>query len=229
MALKLFELLGADDRRFSPYCWRVRMALAHKGLEAEIIPCKFTDKHLFAFSGQDRVPVLQDGNRAIFDSWDIACYLEEAYPDRPTLFGGPIGRAEAKFINAWMPEMQQPMLRIVIKDIYDHTHPDDREYFRATREKRFGAKLEELHARRDSHRDALEKAFAPLRSVLESQPFLCGNAPAYADYIVFGSFQLARSISPYRMVEPGDPLYDWRRRLLNLYDNLARSVPAYSE
>lgn len=81
MALILDELLGADNRRFSPYCWRTRMALAHKGLKAELIPCKFTDKQLFAFSGQDKVPVLKDGDKVVFDSWDIACYLEEAYPE----------------------------------------------------------------------------------------------------------------------------------------------------
>lgn len=32
MSLKLFELVGIDaSRPFSPYCWRARMALAHKG------------------------------------------------------------------------------------------------------------------------------------------------------------------------------------------------------
>ena len=35
--ITLWDLAGAeDDRRFSPYCWRVKMALAHKGLEFEI-------------------------------------------------------------------------------------------------------------------------------------------------------------------------------------------------
>jgi hypothetical protein len=35
MALKLFELVGADEARpFSPFCWRTRMALAHKVLSA---------------------------------------------------------------------------------------------------------------------------------------------------------------------------------------------------
>jgi glutathione S-transferase len=38
MALKLFELVGTDaERPFSPFCWRTRMALAHKGLGAESI------------------------------------------------------------------------------------------------------------------------------------------------------------------------------------------------
>src|SRR6185437_13134820 len=43
MSLKLFELVGADaSRPFSPFCWRTRMALAHKGLSAETIPWCFT-------------------------------------------------------------------------------------------------------------------------------------------------------------------------------------------
>jgi hypothetical protein len=49
MALKLFELVGTDSTRpFSPFCWRTRMALAHKGLSAESIPWCFTEKHAIA-------------------------------------------------------------------------------------------------------------------------------------------------------------------------------------
>src|SRR3546814_19583617 len=62
MTRTLYELVGAEDRRFSPYCWRIRMALAHKGLHAELEPCRFTEKHKLAFSGQklvDRKSVLQ--------------------------------------------------------------------------------------------------------------------------------------------------------------------------
>ncbi len=229
MARKLYELLGADDRRFSPYCWRARMALAHKGLEAEIIPCKFTDKALFAFSGQDRVPVLQDGETSVSDSWDIACYLEDAYAERPSLFGGEVGRGEARFLNEWIPTLSRPLLMSMLKDIYDHSHPDDKEYFRTTREARFGATLEEIDARRDSHRDAIEAGLATLRAVLKHQPYLCGPSPAYGDYIVFGTFQWARSIGSRRLLEVGDVLYDWRARMLDLHDGLGRSVNAYPE
>ena len=45
MAIKLYDLAAAeDDRRFSPYCWRVKMALKHKGLDFETIPWRFTEK-----------------------------------------------------------------------------------------------------------------------------------------------------------------------------------------
>ena len=43
--IKLYDLAGADpDLRFSPYCWRVKMAIAHKGLPCETIPWRFLDK-----------------------------------------------------------------------------------------------------------------------------------------------------------------------------------------
>ena len=229
MALKLFELLGGNDRRFSPYCWRICMALAHKGLEADIVPCKFTDKHLFAFSGGQTVPVLQDGDKAVTDSWDIACYLAETYPDRPSLFSGLIGRGQARFISEWVPVWSRPMFMTVVKDVFDHIHQDDNAYFRESREKRFGKTLEELHAERDKHYPAIKAGLEPLRAVLQVQPYICGDAPAYGDYIVFGSFQMARSMSPYKVLEKGDIIYDWRKRMLDLYDGLGRSTTAYPE
>ena len=52
MPLKLYELVGTDPSRpFSPFCWRTRMALAHKGLSAETIPWCFTDKAAIAPHG----------------------------------------------------------------------------------------------------------------------------------------------------------------------------------
>ena len=89
MPLKLFELVGTDNARpFSPFCWRTRMALAHKGLSAESIPWCFTEKHAIAPHQSEKVPVLLDGETSVVDSWVIANYLEDSYPDRPSLFGG---------------------------------------------------------------------------------------------------------------------------------------------
>jgi hypothetical protein len=60
--MKLYDLAGAeDDLRFSPNCWRIKMALEHKGLAAEPIPWRFVEKDQIAFSGQKAVPVLVDG------------------------------------------------------------------------------------------------------------------------------------------------------------------------
>jgi glutathione S-transferase len=102
MAIIMYDLAGADPAlRFSPYCWRTRMALAHKGLAVETIPWRFTDTTASAFSGQGRVPVICDDDRVVSDSWAIAEYLEANYPGRPSPFGGDAGQAHVRFINAW--------------------------------------------------------------------------------------------------------------------------------
>ena len=228
MTIELYELTGIDDRRFSPYCWRIRMALAHKGLEAKIIPCRFTEKDKIAFSGGRTVPALRDGGVELTESWTIACYLEDTYGDRPSLFGCDVGRAQARFINHWVDStLHATMIRPVVLDIHDHLDPVDQAYFRETREKRLGGTLEEIQGQRDQIRPALNRSFRPLNALLKEQDFICGDAPAHGDYIVFGAFQWARSISPYAMVAPDDPIHPWRERMLNLYDGLARSITAY--
>ena len=71
MTIIMHDLAGADpDLRFSPYCWRSRYALAHKGLPVETIPWRFTDTNAIAFSGQGRVPVIKDGDKVVAE-WRI--------------------------------------------------------------------------------------------------------------------------------------------------------------
>ena len=79
------------------------MALAHKGLEtsAKVEHVRFGEKDKLDFSGQKLVPVLKDADTVIYDSWDIACHLEDRYRDSPSLFGGDAGRGAALFITDW--------------------------------------------------------------------------------------------------------------------------------
>jgi len=100
MSITLYDLAGADEhRRFSPYCWRTKMALAHKGLGFTTVPWRYADKAVIAAFGSDRVPVIVDNGRPVKDSWTIANYLEDTYPDQPSLFGGNGGRAAARFVR----------------------------------------------------------------------------------------------------------------------------------
>src|SRR6185312_7192161 len=164
---------GADPAlRFSPYCWRTRFALAHKGLAVETIPWRFTDRDAIAFSGQYRVPVLQDDGRTVFDSWSIAEYLEETCP-APTLFGGTVGRAHARFVNAWADAvLVGGIAKLIIRDLLDIVDPQDRAYFRASREARFGQTLEEIQAGREERVLAFRDTLTPLRLVLRRQEWL---------------------------------------------------------
>jgi glutathione S-transferase len=229
MARQLFELVGTDDRRFSPYCWRTRMALAHKRLEAARVPVRFTEKELIAFSGGATVPVLVDGPNTVRDSWAIACYLEETYPTAHSLFGGPEGRALARFFNLWTDSVLQPsVFQAIVGDLFALVvDPADKEYFRKTREARLGRTIEEAHALRPEKLAAFKAALAPLRQLLAEQPFVCGAKPGYADYIVFGTFQWARMVSACPLLEGEDAVLAWRARMLDLYGGLGRGVAAF--
>ncbi len=229
MTLTLYERLCADDRRPSPFCWRSRLALAHKGLTPEVCAIKFTEAERIAFSGQGKVPVLVDGDRVVSDSWQIACYLEEAYPEAQSLFGGAGGRELARFLNHWTDSrLQRALSPILAPSMLEIAHPDDRAYYRETREAKYGMPLTELRAERPRHLDALQPVLEPLRLRLGESPYLCGTAPAYGDYLVFAEFQWARCADPEDLLgEPDAAIRDWRGRMLALFNGLARSVPAF--
>jgi glutathione S-transferase len=226
MAIVMYDLAGADPvLRFSPYCWRIRMALAHKGLAVETIPWRFTEKDVVAFSGQGRVPVIRDGDRVVSDSWAIAEYLEDSYPDRPSLFGGAVGRAHARFVNAWADGvMMGGIARLIVRDLLDVVAPRDRAYFRESREARFGTTLEQVQEGRETRVAEFRASLLPVRLVLGKQAWLGGEGPSYADYIVFGSLQWPRCASRFELLAADDPVASWRERMLDLFDGLARNA-----
>ena len=230
MNLQLFELVGTNAARpFSPYCWRTRMALAHKGLSAESLPWRFTEKGAIAPHGSEKVPVLLHDENPVVDSWVIANYLEETFADRPSLFGGEGGRAAMKLINAWGDiAIVGGIFPLIVADIPAHLGSVDADYFRASREARLGRRLEEASADRDRAVIALRRSLEPLRMTLRAQSYLGGAAPNYADYIVFGGFQWARVVSPFKLLAEDDPIYAWREKLLDAFDGLARKSPGFA-
>jgi glutathione S-transferase len=225
MTRLLYDLAGADTNlRFSPYCWRTKLALAHKGLDYETVPWRLTEKDVIAFSGQGFVPVLVDGETTVSDSWAIAVYLEERYPDRPSLFGGPGGLAPTRFVNAWADTVLNPgIARLIIGDILAIVHDKDKTYFRQSREQRFGMPLEQVSADRESRLPTFRQALEPLRAVLKERSYLGWEQPTYADYIVFGGFQWARCASSFELLAPDDPVAAWRARILDRFD-MARNA-----
>jgi glutathione S-transferase len=230
MARHLFELVGTDeDRPFSPYCWRTRMALAHKDLDITSVPWRFTERDAIAQHKSEKVPVLIDGEHTVSDSWAIANYLEDTYPDRPSLFGGEGGRAMGRMLNWWGDTVViAGIFPMIIADIHGHLRPVDQAYFRGSREARFGKTLEEVAADRDARVAGFRKTLDPMRLTLKTQDYLGGAAPNYADYIVFGGFQWARAVSPFQLLAPDDLVYGWREKMLDAFGGMPRSAPGYA-
>lgn len=230
MTIQLYDLVGADPARpFSPHCWKARMALAHKGLPFEAVPVRFPEVATLEGGEGRTVPLIRDGDTVVQDSFAIAEYLDDRYPDRPMLFEGASGRALTRFVESWMQRAIHPYLvSVAVLDIHALQDEAGQAWFRARREALFGKPLEEVQSGRTPEAaGAFDRTLEPLRVTLKRQPFLGGETPRFADYVVFGGFQWARVASRYRvMPEAGDPIRDWFERCLDLHHGLGRRTPA---
>src|SRR4051794_9417794 len=97
-----------------------------------------------------------------------------------------------------------------------------------TRENRVGKEPEPVSPDRDTRVVALRQSLEPMRVMLGAQPFFAGDAPNYADYIVFGCFQWARWISEFQLLTADVPVAAWRARLLGAFEDLGRVAPGYA-
>ena len=228
MSITLYELVGSDPSRpFSPHCWKIAWALAHKGLDFERVAVPFTAIPGLEGGAVKTVPTIRDGELLITDSFAIALYLDEAYPARPSLFGGEGGRAMARFVERWTNLTVHAYVgQAVLMDIHGCLDAEDQAYFRQSRETRYGRRLEDVPVARDERLTAFRASLEPLRATLAVQPWLGGDDPLFCDYIVAGAFQWARVVSPYPLLENADPVAEWFARCLGLYGGLGRQAAA---
>ena len=217
--LRLYELVMDNGRSSSPFVWRIRYALAHKGLSVDLVPVGFTEIPSL-FAGRFKtLPVLGHGDRLIGDSWDIAQYLDAAFPETPALFSSPADFAALRLCDEWLAyTVMRKLFATYALDIHDAARPADRAYFRQSREQRLkGRTLEEFVADRVAQLPAARAALTPLRTQLAHFPFLGGSGPSYADYIALGAFQWVASISTLPLLAADDPLRAWLDRGFDLY------------
>ena len=227
MTIVLYDLAGLDDRRFSPWCWPTRMALAHKGADFEARATTFSD--IAGIPGGDKktLPTITHKDEVVVDSLVIAQYLEHELPG-PSLFGGQGGVSGSRFMHNWVGTTVIPgVVKLVLLDIFNHLQPQDHAYFRTSREERFGQSLEAVQAGREDRVQAFGDSLMPARLILKKQPFLGGDRPMYLDYQLFGPLQWARVISDFELLQADDAVLDWFSRCLDLHDAEGRKVPGY--
>jgi glutathione S-transferase len=223
--ITLYDLAFDRDLRPSPFCWRTKLALKHKGLTWRDEPCGFTDKQKIAFAGSQTYPVIHDGTTVVKDSWAIAQHLEAAYPDKPLM----PDKSYARFVNGWADTaVNAAIFPIVVGDLVDRVRPQDKGYMFESRGKRLGTTdFAGYQAKaREKGVAAFRAALEPARRVLREQTFLSGDVPAYPDYILLGSLLWSRTVSPLELLDKDDMVHAWRERMLDLFDGMARKAPA---
>jgi glutathione S-transferase len=229
MPRRLYSLACAErTRHFSPHVWKIILALRHKGLDFELVPLSFGDIPRIEDGSFTSVPVLNDNGHLEGDSFRIAVYLDEAYPEAPSLFGGAGGIAMARFFEAYCHTvLHPPVSTAAVRNMHAMMSPADQAHFTAVRQKRFGKSIEEIYAGRDAAMADFEARLAPLNHVLGEQPWFGGASPLFCDHVVFGAFQWARVCLETPVLPQGSRVADWFERCLDLYDGAGRSaVPA---
>jgi len=98
-----------DDGR-CPYCARVRIALAEKGIEYETVEVDLDDRPAWIYEKNPlgRVPVLEEDTFVLAESAVIDEYLDERYPE-PTLWpADPAARALGRMLVFRFDELSRP-------------------------------------------------------------------------------------------------------------------------
>lgn len=222
MSIKIYDLCGADENiRFSPTCWRTKLSLAHKGIDFETVAVPFTKIPQTVKGDVKTLPTIVDGGTEVTDSFDIAVYLDEKYPDAPALFGGENDIAVARFVKAWANTTLAPLIvGLILVDIHDVLAEPDQKYFRESREAFFKCKLEEVQEGRDDRIEAFREALEPLRVMLKEQPFIGGESALFADYIVFGTLKWLSTIAPFDVFAADDSVKAWFDRIDATYSGV---------
>lgn len=88
----------------SPFCRKVRLTLAEKGIEVDLIETRPWDKpaDVVRLNPASETPVFVEADGgAVVDSMAICEYLEEVYPQRPLLPEAVFERAETRRLIGW--------------------------------------------------------------------------------------------------------------------------------
>jgi glutathione S-transferase len=144
-------VLTLYDADRCPYCARVRIVLAEKGVEYEPVYVDLDDRPAWIYDKNPlgRVPVLEDDAFVLPESVVIMEYLEERYPEPPLWPADPAERAAGRLLVERFDRLSSPYYALQRGD--------------------------------ESARPRLDERLAELDALLEERPFLTGREFGLAD------------------------------------------------
>lgn len=221
--ITLYDLQVASGATISPFVWATKYAVAHKGFEMEIVPGGFTGILERTGGKTERLPAIVDDGEWVLDSWLIAEYLDEKYPDRQTLIGDPSVKVCAQFIEGWLWQTAVgPWMRCYVKSYRDRSLEVDHEYVTESRARMMGGKLEDIVTGREDRLPKISADLEPLRNTLRDNKWFGGESPNYVDFRLLACFLWLASVADTPALAKDDPLRDWIDRGFDLYGGLGR-------
>lgn len=185
-----------------PFNERSRFVLGYKNLPFETVWVEYPDiapkfKEIGASplklqDGSERytVPVLSDPNTGalITDSWVIAEYLDETYPEKPIFPNGTKGLIMA--FEPTLRALEGASFRFSLFRSSQILNERSREYFIATRQVTLGDKVDEWSPEgptREAHWEIIEKSFYGSAKAWYDKvegPWVMGDTFSYADILL---------------------------------------------
>jgi glutathione S-transferase len=221
--ITLYDLQLSTGATISPFVWATKYAIAHKGLELDIVPGGFTGIMDRTGGKTERLPAIVDDGEWVLDSWLIAEHLDRKYPDRPVLIGDPGVKPLTQLVETWLWQQAiSPWMTCFLKSYRDLSLPQDHAYVTESRERMFGRRIDEIIVGREDRLPTVPPKLELLRQVLREHKWLGGDAPNYADYRALSVFLFCASVADTPVLTDDDPLRDWIERGFDLHGGLGR-------
>ena len=219
--------------RQSPFCDKVRLVLAAKGLSYEVVEVTpgIGQIALFRLSGQRQVPVLVDGETVVSDSTAIALHLEQHHPQPPLLPADPELRARALLLEDWADTalaagVRRALLQAAASDpdlrglLLPEATPGPLKQLLSAVPASLGAVADTAcdSLLGSAERQQLQRSLEQLLVLVTGRPYLVGEALSLADLAVVAQISWLR---PQGMAVPGlgdnpllEPLFNWRDQIV---------------
>jgi glutathione S-transferase len=154
----------------SPFCRKVRLVLAEKRIEVELIEERYweRDADFLRRNPAGKVPVLKIDGMTLAESAAICEYLDEAYPDPPLMPKGPAARCEVRRLVGWFDDTfhhevtSKLLYERVNKKVMKQGYPDSRNV-------KFGAQRIKFH-------------LDYMHGLLDQRRWLAGDTMTLADF-----------------------------------------------
>lgn len=116
----------------SPFCRKVRLSLAEKKIEVELVEERYWEKtaEFLRRNPAGKVPILKLDGKTLTESAAINEYIEERYPNPPLMPSDPGGRFEVRRLVSWFDDKfhsevtSKLLYERVNKKISGQGHPD---------------------------------------------------------------------------------------------------------
>ena len=216
--LKLYDLCGKNNIRFSPPCWTIKLCLMYKDISFETIPVGFSEKYKIAFTNQNLVPILKSNDQFVCDSWDIINWLEQNYSQNP-LFLNSSNKTFSYFLYHWTSKELLPVLfKIIANEIPKILEGKDLEYFVKTREEKIKGPLSKLKPLAPAATINFRKLVNPIRKIIKENNYISGKKPGLEDFIFFGNLKWVQSCNNYPLLEDDDLIKIWFSEIHKIFN-----------